>query len=139
MHSVGTTSRFNTASGRYCCNNLIVSKYGNNLGKCFNTASGRYCCNHQSIQTYIRFGSRVSIPQAVGTVATLLTLLLMFSGPTRFNTASGRYCCNWFCEGYGLPFFFDTVSIPQAVGTVATVQKKGISYYDYLEFQYRKR
>ena len=37
--------------------------------------------------------AQVSIPQAVGTVATLKTYCTQFliSG---FNTASGRYCCN---------------------------------------------
>ena len=62
---------------------------------------------------------RVSIPQAVGTVATILILAGLESNQwTCFNTASGRHCCN---DEYGnmvVPFV--QVSIPQAVGTVAT-------------------
>jgi len=36
---------------------------------CFNTASGRHCCNHYDFR-YNNSRFRVSIPQAVGTVAT---------------------------------------------------------------------
>ena len=36
----------------------------------------------------------VSIPQAVGAVATLKMDHVSLPGPTGFNTASGRCCCN---------------------------------------------
>ena len=62
---------FNTASGRYCCNDLEYSVLPMTSAAGFNTASGRYCCNGplkkrvQALNT-----PAVSIPQAVGTVAT---------------------------------------------------------------------
>ena len=62
--------------------------------KCFNTASGKYCCNiiHKKWQSCCR---RVSIPQAVSTVATQpLFDLLKPRKVDCFNTASGKYCCN---------------------------------------------
>ena len=37
---------------------------------------------------------RVSIPQAVSTVATSLHQLKQYLLIYRFNTASGKYCCN---------------------------------------------
>ena len=37
---------------------------------------------------------RVSIPQAVSTVATLLASVMMPSTVSRFNTANDKYCCN---------------------------------------------
>ena len=60
---------------------------------CFNTASGKYCCN-ENTYFYIRDIIKVSIPQAVSTVATIDT----------FENEKG----------------LDVVSIPQAVSTVAT-------------------
>ena len=64
----------------------------------FNTASGRYCCNVIGMYpSVVNIMDGVSIPQAVGTVAT----------------------CNQ-CLGEGIGFW---VSIPQAVGTVATFRK----------------
>ena len=60
---------FNTASGRHCCNGVIFSfmvwAYA-----CFNTASGRHCCNFSKEGAYNILLDAVSIPQAVGTVAT---------------------------------------------------------------------
>ena len=61
-------SRFNTASGKHCCNYqaTIVSRKRKER---FNTASGKHCCNgikHRINSTFVR----VSIPQAVSTVAT---------------------------------------------------------------------
>ena len=72
------------------------------------------------VSVVINIGLGVSIPQAVGTVATDLFIPGMQLRDERFNTASGRYCCNnatnlevgKTSDGY--------VSIPQAVGTVAT-------------------
>ena len=59
-------NRFNTASGKYCCNTLSgeTGKF-KRIG--FNTASGKYCCN-LSLGDNERRGM-VSIPQAVSTVA----------------------------------------------------------------------
>ena len=62
--------------------------------------------------------SIVSIPQAVGTVATFKSdnVEPIFKG---FNTASGRYCCNLIMTHADILELL-LVSIPQAVGTVAT-------------------
>ena len=60
----------------------------------FNTASGRYCCNYYRQLRYRRFQNQVSIPQAVGTVATQNGEQDLSTSPC-FNTASGRYCCNF--------------------------------------------
>ena len=84
----------------------------------FNTASGRYCCN-KNIWVVGNVNGEVSIPQAVGTVATVLAgekKFELISGS--FNTASGRYCCNLTTESRRKNAL--NVSIPQAVGTVAT-------------------
>ena len=64
----------------------------------------------------------VSIPQAVGVVATV-NETVNSNGSTNylgFNTASGRCCCNTIInavKALQLP-----VSIPQAVGVVATLE-----------------
>ena len=58
----------------------------------------------------------VSIPQAVGAVATI-NFLLAISLEICFNTASGRCCCNTL---FNSPLKYYFVSIPQAVGAVAT-------------------
>ena len=60
-----------TASGRHCCN-----VYGTLYQHClsyisFNTASGKHCCNPGRRKKGMhRCSNPVSIPQAVGTVAT---------------------------------------------------------------------
>ena len=61
----------------------------------------------------------VSIPQAVGAVATLIEDYRIEELSESFNTASGRCCCNAVIISFILS---DTapVSIPQAVGAVAT-------------------
>ena len=59
---------FNTASGKYCCNQHEECAFPS-LVAGFNTASGKYCCNH----------------------GVKLSLEWKFIG---FNTASGKYCCN---------------------------------------------
>ena len=68
----------------------------------------------------------VSIPQAVGTVATE-TDALVVEVPC-FNTASGRHCCNVVGKYVG-ENTAKLVSIPQAVGTVATAQGKDAWYW----------
>ena len=62
----------------------------------FNTASGKYCCNLRDSYKCSVSLKRVSIPQAVSTVATTLngTLIAVALWLPRFNTASGKYCCN---------------------------------------------
>ena len=65
--------------------------------------------------------SKVSIPQAVGTIA-IEEKAAMAAKPSRFNTASGRYYCN--CHNHSI-FTMNMcrfVSIPQAVGTIAILQ-----------------
>ena len=65
------------------------------VGGCFNTAGGRCCCNFALIvAAVLTVAMIVSIPQAVGVVATL------FDGELGLETMQ--------------------VSIPQAVGVVAT-------------------
>ena len=147
-------------------NLLVVQKQ---VIKRFNTASGRYYCNqsHRIIRCELRL-CQVSIPQAVGTIAicakekysnkaeemfqyrkrqVLLQLIILASSnvksltlfqyrkrqvllqqqlkmsrllclPISFNTASGRYYCNTPIgeDSYCATF---PVSIPQAVGTIA--------------------
>ena len=63
---------FNTASGRCCCNvrknleaKVDMSKKG------FNTASGRCCCNLVVLPRVWGAYRYVSIPRAVGVVATV--------------------------------------------------------------------
>ena len=69
----------------------------------------------------------VSIPQAVGTVATVKNFPFVLRGSFRgFNTASGRYCCNAARTSL-VRLLIQKVSIPQAVGTVATNKRNGIS------------
>ena len=58
-----------TASGKHCCN-LHQAKLKSSILMCFNTASGRYCCNNISISKNFIKWLKVSIPQAVGAVAT---------------------------------------------------------------------
>ena len=80
---------------------------------------------------------RVSIPQAVSTVATWFTYIEVPIIVVGFNTASGKYCCNY---QYFLQQYAELkVSIPQAVSTVATAKLKELSYEKNGKFQYRKR
>ena len=84
---------FNTASGRYCCNKSDPLHNINSI-ESFNTASGRYCCNLERRLSYFLCCYAVSIPQAVGTVATRIIRPTIGTNCVCFNTASGRYCCN---------------------------------------------
>ena len=59
---------FNTASGRYYCNDSGVANYRLVEQSSFNTASGRYYCNFICVQKCL-IVVIVSIPQAVGTIA----------------------------------------------------------------------
>ena len=61
---------------------------------------------------------KVSIPQAVSTVATGAIVNVVVSDVEGFNTASGKYCCN--CLTLLQKTGVIKVSIPQAVSTVAT-------------------
>ena len=61
----------------------------------FNTASGKYCCNSSLNFILLAIPVKVSIPQAVSTVATQKYLgCWQRQWRMRFNTASGKYCCN---------------------------------------------
>ena len=86
----------------------------------FNTASGRYCCNYvkDAMKYLASKGVVVSIPQAVGTVATVVTLAdvikhSIVSIPQAVGTVAT------FVDGVSEDESL-YVSIPQAVGTVAT-------------------
>ena len=54
-----------------------------------------------TVATQVTIGSQplqflmVSIPQAVSTVATYKKVKLLFLTLRSFNTASGKYCCNY--------------------------------------------
>ena len=63
---------FNTASGRCCCN-VYKTLYRMLRDTSFNTASGRCCCNTVSAHAMKETQGDVSIPQAVGAVATNTT------------------------------------------------------------------
>ena len=78
----------------------------------FNTASGKYCCNEIS-SLNVKKNLKVSIPQAVSTVAT-----------------------EWASDNI---FIFFEVSIPQAVSTVATSGNARMEPLYEGKFQYRKR
>ena len=85
---------FNTASGKYCCN-LDFDDEGFAPGfEGFNTASGKYCCNLLKQWLSIKPAWKVSIPQAVSTVATAGHFTYSGISDKGFNTASGKYCCN---------------------------------------------
>ena len=82
--------------------------------------------------------ARVSIPQAVGTIA-IREKGIVFKpiGLISFNTASGRYYCN-LTPVQPDHYVLHVVSIPQAVGTIAIYGK--VTKCDvYNWFQYRKR
>ena len=57
----------------------------------FNTASGKYCCNYIYMAYRPKFAP-VSIPQAVSTVATWERNMPQLLLKQSFNTASGKYC-----------------------------------------------
>ena len=69
LSGFNTIQVIHTASGRCCCNQA-----GDRIARIedyrFNTASGRYCCNLLRRGRIRRPLGRVSIPQAVSTVAT---------------------------------------------------------------------
>ena len=109
--------RFNTASGKHCCNSFVTYGGAEGLFERFNTASGKHCCNHL-VQGMVLLQSRVSIPQAVSTVATVGWTVGSAVKMAGFNTASGKHCCNRTI--YLHARFNLIVSIPQAVSTVAT-------------------
>ena len=73
----------------------------------------------QSLRASILLRLQVSIPQAVGTVATNEEGEVFRMTKEGFNTASGRYCCNKTVKICSVDEV-TIVSIPQAVGTVAT-------------------
>ena len=68
----------------------------------------------------MEWGILVSIPQAVGVVATQISLTIDFLKSFSFNTASGRCCCNVQLRKQIKLKVSGFVSIPQAVGVVAT-------------------
>ena len=125
-----------TASGRYCCNARPHSVARLVGWEGFNTASGRYCCNLERRLSYFLCCYAVSIPQAVGTVATRIIRPTIGTNCVCFNTASGRYCCN--CLSLLGHCDILVVSIPQAVGTVATLIS-ALPLNPFSAFQYRKR
>ena len=65
---------FNTASGKYYCNCQDSVAYYKSKG-CFNTASGKYYCNALRAQGRCIVAAKVSIPQAVSTIAMMKMML----------------------------------------------------------------
>ena len=59
---------FNTASGKYYCNAMVIATVMVVVMFGFNTASGKYYCN-QKLTPNSNIISCVSIPQAVSTIA----------------------------------------------------------------------
>ena len=58
------------------------------------TANGKYCCNFDESKPYWWRLCRVSIPQAVSTVATNKLEDTFKKAIESFNTASDKHCCN---------------------------------------------
>ena len=93
--------------------NIRIIEAWNNA--CFNTASGRCCCNCREELGYAIIDRVVSIPQAVGAVATSL-------------------------KPPAIEHEYWLVSIPQAVGAVATwIIRIIYRQFIIIKFQYRKR
>ena len=87
------SSRFNTASSKYCCNCLSQLQRPNHEALGFNTASGKYCCNQEKAKLEVQI---LCFNNASGKYC------CNGHRPSRvprryllcFNTASGKYCCN---------------------------------------------
>ena len=78
-----------TVNGKYCCN-LLSALYSRLW--VFQYRKRQALLQHKGEVDKIVY-EIVSIPQAVGTVATKTKHPLMYPS-LRFNTASGRHCCN---------------------------------------------
>ena len=130
---------FNTASGRHCCNRYRLSNNDQVSTDCFNTASGRHCCNYANSIRSNRPNRDVSIPQAVGTVAT--TLLEKLSLVKKRFQYRKRQALLQLIKKLGSRWIANNklVSIPQAVGTVATFRTCNRFETNKIKFQYRKR
>ena len=114
------TVRFNTASGRHCCNtrcqkllsiHLLLVSIPQAVGtvatlqnQCPLVINLHVVSIPQAVGTVATLAPIpllccltlfVSIPQAVGTVATLFFYMEVFTMLNSFNTASGRHCCNF--------------------------------------------
>ena len=85
--------RFNTASGKYCCNSIILNssllKIEVSIPQAVSTVATYTNTDYNS------WSITVSIPQAVSTVATPNGIATAVALWLRFNTASGKYCCNF--------------------------------------------
>ena len=108
--SNGTLSGFNTASGRHCYFITFVfpsfqsgtrdvwtsSSFRSSAAShpSSHTANGKYCCNFDESKPYWWRLCRVSIPQAVSTVATNKLEDTFKKAIESFNTASDKHCCN---------------------------------------------
>ena len=118
----------------------------------FNTASGRHCCNTSKRNSLESVVSKVSIPQAISTVASSPLFSLPFGQGLEMCGPHRRFA----------PLLPRTLRrIPQAVGTVATcyLGSVGMKFYSFntasgkhccnincygsvkvkVSFQYRKR
>ena len=86
---------FNTASGKYCCNSLKQNLLRLNQKVSIPQAVSTVATNSSYIVCSTYDVEKVSIPQAVSTVATR-SIIPRFNDAyiSSFNTASGKYCCN---------------------------------------------
>ena len=80
-----------TASGKHCCNGKRWSNIWSDRNVSIPQAVGTVATKELLQQ---QRSEEVSIPQAVGTVATRPLTLHRQQDQCRFNTASGRHCCN---------------------------------------------
>ena len=78
---------------------------------------------------------KVSIPQAVSTVATCNLADLVLDYRSGFNTASGKYCCNFeSMVTFDLPESFNTASGKYCCNLYSVLWRGQLP-----AFQYRKR
>ena len=88
----------------------------------FNTASGKYCCNERRYISWTQQKLKVSIPQAVSTVATEISGFSYCGIGVSIPQAVSTVATNIVELEDGMSYL--NVSIPQAVSTVATILKK---------------
>ena len=101
-------SRFNTASGKRCCNKYNLVNPTNSRLSCFNTASGKRCCNVSKLDAqyqatlYKKGFNTASGKRCCNTIDDAQAHAKKYS----FNTASGKRCCNsrvWKANIYAVP------------------------------------
>ena len=87
-------NRFNTASGKHCCNAESMGGFKFMYKGCVSIPQAVSTVATDSILLLRNKAGKVSIPQAVSTVATYHDTGFKNIIATSFNTASGKHCCN---------------------------------------------